>query len=58
MDLSTFQRLRSPEGRALLAEAEVLAPTDATFLVHLTALRRRDPPDLAAAGPGRQLQQS
>ncbi|HEY8490763.1 MAG TPA: methyltransferase domain-containing protein [Dehalococcoidia bacterium] len=49
MDLTTFRRLRSPEGAALLTEACALAPTEATFLSHLTALRRRHPPELAAA---------
>lgn len=49
MDLATFRALLAPDGQALLAEAEALAPTEATLLAALTRLRRAGPPELAAA---------
>ena len=50
MDLTTFERLLSPEGQALLARAAALPGLrEETFLRHLTALRRETTPALAAA---------
>jgi hypothetical protein len=49
MDERSLRALLSPDGRRLLAEAEAASPTDATRLRELTRLRRKAPPDLAAA---------
>jgi hypothetical protein len=49
MDVETFRALLSPAGQVALAAAEALAPTEATTLAALTALRRTYPPALAAA---------
>lgn len=49
MNLSSFRYLLSPAGQALLAEAAALAPSEASLLADLTHLRRRFPPDKAAA---------
>jgi SAM-dependent methyltransferase len=49
MDLATFNELLSPAGRAALAEAATLAPTQSTYLAAAGRLRKRFPPALAAA---------
>ena len=49
MNLDTFRQLLAPEGRAVLADAAALAPTEAAFLASLEALRKRHAPELAKA---------
>ena len=49
MDLATFQRILTPAGQAVLAEAAALQPTDATLLAALRQLRKRFAEDLVAA---------
>jgi SAM-dependent methyltransferase len=49
VDVETFRALLGPTGQAALAAAEALAPTEATTLAALTALRRTYPPALVAA---------
>jgi SAM-dependent methyltransferase len=49
MDLATFHSLLSRPGRAVLAEAAALTPTEATFLACFESLRKHHPPHLAKA---------
>ncbi len=49
MDLALLKRLRAPEGQALLAQAAALAPTEATQLQCIEALRRLTDAGLARA---------
>ncbi len=49
MDLEVLSRLRAAEGQALLAQAAALAPTEATRLACIEALRRQAEPALARA---------
>lgn len=49
MDLAAFRWLQSAAGGAALAEAVALPLTDASWLADLERLRRRYPPDQAAA---------
>lgn len=49
MDLSTFQRLLTPEGQAVLAEAVALKPAEATLLSSQKQLRKRFLDDLVKA---------
>ena len=55
MDVETFHALLGPAGQAALAAADALAPTEATTLGALTALRRTYPPALAAAAVEQSL---
>jgi 16S rRNA C967 or C1407 C5-methylase (RsmB/RsmF family) len=49
MDLATFRQLLAPAGRGALAQAGLLAPTDATFLACYEAVRKHAPPEVAKA---------
>ena len=49
MDLALFERLRGPEGQALLSAAESLSPTEANQLPVIEALKRMTDPALARA---------
>jgi SAM-dependent methyltransferase len=49
MDLATFHRLVTPDGRSALAAAAALAPTESTVLTCLDRLRKSFDPDLARA---------
>lgn len=49
MDLPTFRTLLTEDGRAALAAAAALAPTEPAFLACFDALRKRHAPDLAKA---------
>jgi SAM-dependent methyltransferase len=49
MDLPTLRELLAPAGRAALADAAALAPTEAGFLGAFEKLRKRHPPALAKA---------
>lgn len=49
MNLDTFHRLLTLDGAAIVGAATALAPTEATRLSALEKLRKRFPPDLAAA---------
>src|SRR5687767_8218223 len=49
MNLDTFRQLLAPAGRAALADAVALAPTEAAFLACFESLRKRHPPELAKA---------
>lgn len=48
-DLPTFRELLAAAGRAALADAAALAPTEAGFLAAFEKLRKRHPPPLAKA---------
>jgi hypothetical protein len=49
VDLTAFQHLLTPEGQAALAQASQLAPSEESFLSHLTQLQKQMPADLAKA---------
>jgi SAM-dependent methyltransferase len=49
MDLATFKFLLTPAGQVLLSEAAERRPTEESLLRDLSALRRRYPPQQAAA---------
>jgi SAM-dependent methyltransferase len=49
MDLASFHRLLSPDGRAVLAEAVALSPTEGTLLSCHQRLRKKFPDDLVRA---------
>jgi len=49
MDLPTFRDLLAPAGRAALAAAVALHPTEAGYLAAFETLRKRHPPALAKA---------
>jgi hypothetical protein len=49
MDLQTFRRLLTDEGRAALADATALRPNEASYLSCFTRLSKRHPPELARA---------
>jgi hypothetical protein len=49
MNLQTFDALLAPDGQAALAEATARAPTEAAYLAHFEALRKRYAPELAKA---------
>ncbi len=49
MDIESLMRLREPRGQALLAAATALAPTEATRLTCIEALRQQAEPMLARA---------
>jgi hypothetical protein len=49
MDLTSFRQLLTPAGRAALAQAGALAPTEESFLACYESLRKHTPPELAKA---------
>jgi SAM-dependent methyltransferase len=49
MDLSEFQALLTPAGQQVLLAAQALAPREADYLAHYTALSRRFPAGLSRA---------